>query len=100
MSYLTEENSNFCLVASNILILKTCNCQDILHCTCQESQKCQVVLSDFDSIKETECPRVARNIPSVECCRKTPEQMEKVMGTKAYRAPEVGGLVMVVKSKT
>lgn len=90
--------------ASNILVSKTCSCQDILHCTCPEPCSCQdvlhctcpkerrkyeVKLSDFDSIKETKASRAAKKLPSVECSRKSQEQLKKVMGTPAMRAPEV-----------
>jgi hypothetical protein len=47
------------------------------------------MLADYDSIKETDHRHIARNIPTMECSRKTDEQLKKVMGTVAYRAPEV-----------
>lgn len=81
-------------VASNILVRKreTCLCQDILHCKCPEDQKCEVMLADFDSLKETAYHCEATHIPvGITCSAKTPEQAKKVMGTPGHRAPEVSG---------
>ena len=87
-------STSFSCVGSNILLSVTCGCQDVLRCSCPADSKYRVMIADYDSIKHTEFRRVAQNIPQVDCVRKTPEQLKKVMGTVAYRAPEVreGGL--------
>ena len=47
------------------------------------------MLADYDSIKEMQRQRNAQSIPQGEWTPKSPEQLKKVMGTVAYRAPEV-----------
>ena len=48
------------------------------------------MIADFDSIKETQYHCNPDKIPaSLKCRRKTAEELKKVMGTPAYRAPEV-----------
>ena len=72
------------LIASNILIGE-CSCRDTLHCLCPKVSKFQVLLADFDSMKQTKMGRDPATLPMVECV----EDNKKLMGTLGYRAPEV-----------
>ena len=76
----------FLRAGSNVLIGKcTCNCSDFLYCTCPEDSKCQVWLSDFDSVMVTKQPRKSSKMPVVLDGVKR----RMVFGTPGCRAPEV-----------
>ena len=60
---------------------------------CPETEKYQVMLTDFDSAKQTLHRRLAKDIPNVECDPMPMEKRKSVLGTPAYRAQEVSSLV-------
>ena len=70
--------------ASNILIKMTCQCTEVLYCSCQQQRKFLVQIGDFDSsatvpgyqlqLEEHQMIRYASVLP---------------LGTMGYRAPEV-----------
>ena len=70
--------------ASNILIKMTCQCSEVLYCSCQQRRKFLVQIGDFDSsatvpgyqlqLEEHQMIRYASVLP---------------LGTMGYRAPEV-----------
>ena len=63
-------------VEHNVMLSFNCSCKDVLMCQCPEEMKCDVVLTDFDSI-------VSRtNACQNKGCR-------HVAGTHGYRPPEV-----------
>ena len=66
----------------NVLIKKTCRCQDILHCVCPDREKYSVKLADFDYIRR--CSRVPVDLLHTQC-----KWFNYCGGTLTYRAPEV-----------
>ena len=81
--------------ASNILICHSdsCHCADIFCCECLVESKCEIRISDFDSVKLFSRGLCATSVPDVPCEAK-PNNI-KVLGTPYYRAPEVIELHLV-----
>jgi serine/threonine protein kinase len=79
----------FFLPASNILICRSdsCQCADIFCCECPVGSKCEIRISDFDSVKIFSRGLCATSVPDVPC--KAKAAATKVLGTPYYRAPEV-----------
>ena len=75
--------------ASNILICRSgsCQCADIFCCECPLESKCEIRISDFDSVKLFSRGLSATSVPDVAC--KAKADTTKVLGTPYYRAPEV-----------
>ena len=75
--------------ASNILICRpaSCQCADIFCCECPMGSKCEIRISDFDSVKIFSRGLCATSVPDVQC--KAKADSTKVLGTPYYRAPEV-----------
>ena len=81
--------------ASNILICRSgsCHCADIFCCECPVESKCEIRISDFDSVKLFSRGLSATSVPDVAC--KAKADTTKVLGTPYYRAPEVIKLYLV-----
>ena len=87
----------FSFSASNILIYKpdSCQCADIFCCECPLGRKCEIRISDFDSVKMFAPGRCAASVPDMPCVPKS--DTTKVLGTPYYRAPEVIELWLCVR---
>lgn len=90
-------HGGFCDLEKNVLIKKTCRCQDILHCVCPDKEKYSVKITDFDYI--CECSPTPVNLLQTERCK----WFNYCGGTLTYRSPEVSknqvlGLVNLLKA--
>ena len=81
--------------ASNILICRSgsCHCADVFCCECPVESKCEIRISDFDSVKLFSRGLSATSVPDIAC--KAKADTTKVLGTPYYRAPEVIKLHLV-----
>ena len=81
------------LAAHNILIQYQCShnhATDSVFC-CTEEKRCSVKICDFDSVKgfRSSCYKADKTTP------KTEKEIDKVLGTKGYRAPEVSRVLVI-----
>ena len=90
--------STMCVpTASNILIKKRCGCSEgVFTCSCREEAKCQVKLSDFDSVQRFQSKEfLGWHQDWWPYVPLTPEECGRVMGTPGYRAPEVCDILIL-----
>ena len=81
--------------ARNILVKKTCDCGDLLHCDCHLDSKFAVQIADFDSAKQTKSPRKPDQFAN-----KVTSGIQQTQGTPGYRAPEVSVSLLVYSCST
>ena len=75
-------------------MIGACPCSEALHCSCSEPNKFQVLLADFDSMKETEMSVNPATLPMVDFI----QYKGKIMGVPGYRALEVSMLTRKMAS--